>query len=189
MIKCQVADEVVAFNPIGKESGQKVTRFGADLVLVSLSDSAYNGTEAMALGSKTPLVLDGPGEYEARGIFIRGVGSPGPNGKINTVYSVLFDGIRLMHLGAITGPLSDDNKEKLGETDILFVPLGFPAAAGLATELAAKLTVPVDYDDDKQLEKFLKEVGAPSAERLDRLTIKKKDLIDKEAVTMVINQS
>lgn len=195
LVKVQLADKIVAFNPIGKDAGEKPVRFGANLVLVSLSHPLYNGVEFMAHGSKAPLVIDGPGEYEADEVFVRGLISLGPEGKINTIYSVLFEDIRLAHLGALVEPKLDDKiREAVGVVEILFVPVGdgrlVPVeAAKLALSFSPKIIIPVDYaGDNKVLEAFLKEIGNNS-ETLDKLTIKKKDLAAEEVKTVVLNVS
>lgn len=193
LVKAQVADRVVAFNPIGKTDEAKAVRFGANLVLISLNDSRYNGAEQMTFGDKTPLVIDGPGEYEGEGVFVHGVPSVGPEGKINTIYSVLFEDIRLVHLGALAeAELSDEAVEKIGEVDILFLPIGPArlepkAAAKLALNLGAKIVTPIDYADEPgRLSAFLKEMGNGSAETLEKLTIKKKDLISETVKVIVL---
>lgn len=195
LIKAQLADKVVAFNPIGKDADEKPVRFGANLVLVSLNHPLYNGVEFMAHGSKTPLIIDGPGEYEADEVFVRGLLSTGPEGKVNTIYSVLFEDIRLVHLGALVESKLDDKvRESIGVVEILFVPVGdgrlAPAeAAKLALSFSPKVIIPVDYaGDNKALQAFLKEIGN-GGETLDKLTIKKKDLLTEEVKTIVLKVS
>ena len=195
LIKAQLADKVVAFNPIGKDAEEKPVRFGANLVLISLNHPLYNGAEFMAHGSKTPLVIDGPGEYEADEVFVRGLPSSGPEGKINTIYSVLFEDIRLVHLGALVEPKLDDKiREAIGVVEILFVPVGAgrlaPAeAAKLALSFSPKIIIPIDYSGEtKWLKDFLKEIGNNS-EELEKLTLKKKDLLTDEVKTVVLKVS
>ncbi len=193
MIKASIGDTTVVFNPIAEAPGLRASKFGADLALVSLNDPGYNGITQASRGDRVPFAVTGPGEYEVGGIFIKGVGTPGPGGRINTIYSLMWDGIKLIHLGVpATTEISPRDKEALGAVDILFVPLG--AAGGLEAKAAAKfvtafsprLVIPVDYDERSSLPVFLKEVGAEGKSPVPSLSLKRKDLQDKETEVAVL---
>ena len=149
----------------------------------------YNSIETTSLGEKKPAVLDSPGEYEIGGVFIRGLGSLGPEGKINIIWSIASEDINLCHLGALAKPeLAPEIKEALGEIEILFVPtygkdtLEPATAHRLATALEPKLIVPLFYagPEADTLRKFLKEEGE-EVKPQEKLTIKKKDLSSQES--------
>ena len=70
--KIQFGEIVVAYNPISKDSKHKGTKFGADIVLISANHPDFNGAENASRGDKQPFVINGPGEYEIGGIFVRG---------------------------------------------------------------------------------------------------------------------
>ena len=70
--KLQFGDSTVAINPISKESKMSTSRFGADVCLVSVNHLDFNGAEQIGIGDKQPLVISGPGDYETKGIFIKG---------------------------------------------------------------------------------------------------------------------
>jgi L-ascorbate metabolism protein UlaG (beta-lactamase superfamily) len=192
MVKIGQGDTVIAFNPIGDTKDFKSINFGADLALVSLNDSHYNGVDHMSRGERVAFVVDGPGEYEVSGIFIKGFGTRGPREKINTVYSLVLDEIRLAHLGALTELLPTEVVEKLGVVDVLFVPVGGGGtlepklAAKVVTTLNPKIVIPVDYDDEAQLKTFLKEIGAEGKAPVESLQVKRKDVADKETEVVVI---
>ena len=199
--KVQFGDSIIAFNPVSKKSEYKTSSFGADIALISINDENYNGKEQVAYGSREPFVIDGPGEYEIGGIYVRGFGvdqSWGKSSKINTIYSVLFEGINICNLGGLAlEKITPEIVESLGEVDILFVPIFggntlIPKnAAKLATELEAKIIIPMYANGEAvakdNLKQFLKEIGEDDAENLDKLTIKKKDLDGKEGDVIVIN--
>jgi len=193
-IKVQQGETTFAFNPISRDYDAKAVKFGSDVALISLNDSMFNGQENVTFGTKEPLIINGPGEYEIGGNFIRGFLSSGPAGKINTIFAVNLEGIRLCHLGGLaSADLSAEAIEEIGEVDILFVPIGggnFLSAKDankLATSLEAKIIVPVLYDDGASLKTFLKEAGEEKTEAIDKLTIKKKDLEAKEGEVIIIN--
>lgn len=201
--KIQFGDTIIAFNPVSKDSDFKGSRFGADLVMVSMNHPDYNGISESSFGSKTPFVVSGPGEYETKDIYIKGVGIEQVvegKKKYNTIYSVLFEGVRLAHLGALnTKDLSPEVNEQLGAIDLLFVPiLGeernvlTPAqAAELANTLEAKIVIPMHGGHSgvskAKLAQFLKEYGKEDAKPIDKLTLRKKDLEGKEGEVLVID--
>lgn len=192
-IKAQSGDTIVAVNPISKSSKLKSTKFGADVGLISMNSADYNGVDEISFGEKQPFVATGPGEYEVKNIFIKGFGSEGVDGKerrINTIYSILFDGMNLCFLGGLTNEeLSDEAMESLTDIDILFVPVGgdtLPPAKAykLAVKLEPKMIIPLGEESDIKL--FVKE-GSGVPEKLDKLTLKRKDLDGKEGEIVILN--
>ncbi len=200
--KMQTGDIVVAFNPPSKDSKLKPVRFGADVALVSLNDKDFNGVETLSYGDKEPLVVSGPGEYEVKEIFIKGFLTEtnyGGEKKINTIYSVLFDSIKLCFLGAVGSveSISSEIKGEISRSDILFVPIGgedvvsSSDAGKLAVSLEPKVIIPMHYEgvgESDALKKFLKEEGVDKISPIDKLTIKKKDLDGKEGEIMVLSK-
>src|SRR3984885_5824382 len=88
-IKVQFGDTVLAFNPISKDSKLKTSKFGADIVLSSLNHPDMNGVDQISFGDKKPFVISGPGEYEVKGVFIKGLPSESNydgEKRINTIY-------------------------------------------------------------------------------------------------------
>ncbi len=199
--KVQFGDITLAFNPISKDSKLKPSRFGADIVFVSAHHGDFNGVDQVTHGEKKPFVISGPGEYEVRGVFIKGLPSEskyGGNDLINTIYTVSLENMNICFLGSInTGELKNETVEALDEIDILFVPIGGegvldPAKAyKLAVSLEPKIIIPMHYGDiggKEALKAFLKEAGEnPKLEA--KLTLKKKDLEGKEADIVVLDSS
>ena len=193
--KVSFGDTTLAFNPIAKKSKLDSVRFGADVVFVSLNHSDFNGTDEMSFGTKKPFVVDGPGEYEVGEVTARGFGVETiyeGQKKFNTIYQVTLEGINMVFLGAL-GDSAIDPKilGELSDIDILFVPIGggdvldVPQASKLATKLEARCIIPMHYTDTA-LNAFLKEEGVISEKPLDKLTIKKKDLVEMEGTIVVL---
>jgi hypothetical protein len=192
--KMQLGDTVIAVNPIGKDSKLSGSRFGADAGLISVNHPDYNGAEIITFGEKKPLILSGPGEYEVKGIFIKGLPSEAEiDGKkfVNTVYSLSIDNINVCVLGALTTKeLAPETKESIEGADIIFVPAGLPGlsprdAYNLAVSFGPKIIIPTDYDA-ASLKVFLKEGGAEDAEELDKYTVKRKDIEGKEGEIVLL---
>ena len=193
--KVSFGDTTLAFNPIAKKSKLDSVRFGADVVFVSLNHPDFNGTDEMSFGTKKPFVVDGPGEYEVGEVTARGFGVETiyeGQKKFNTIYQVTLEGINMVFLGAL-GDSAIDPKilGELSDIDILFVPIGggdvldVPQASKLATKLEARCIIPMHYTDTA-LNAFLKEEGVTAEKPLDKLTIKKKDLLEMEGTIVVL---
>ncbi len=194
--KVSFGDLTLALNPLGKASKLGTAKFGADIALVSLDHEDFNGIENASFGERQPFVVSGPGEYEVKGVAVRGFGAPTTyDGKatINTIYSVQLEGMTLCFMGAQgSAELPAAAKQELDEIDILFVPVGggevldHAQAYKLAVGLGPKVIVPMHYND-KSLKAFLKEAGAESVSALEKLTVKKRDIEGKQAEVVVLS--
>jgi len=203
--KVQFGDITLAFNPISKDSTLKTSRFGADVVFSSARHPDFTGLEQVTHGDKKPLYISSPGEYEVKGVFIKGLPSESKYGGmdlINTIYTVSLENMNICFLGAINNTeLKTETIEALDEIDILFVPIGGegvlePAKAyKLAVSLAPKIIIPMHYSTSTgdlgikdALKIFLKEAGEnPKPE--SKLTLKRKDLEGKEGDVLVLDSS
>ena len=199
-VKVQFGDTILAFNPVSKDSKLKPAKFGADIVLSTLNHPDFNGADQVTFGEKKPFAITGPGEYEVKGVFIKGLNSEsGYDGekRINTIYTVSLEGMNICFLGALnTVELPKDTDEAIENVDILFVPIGGsgvldPAKAyKLAVSIAPKIIIPIHYGDiggKDSLKVFLKEAGEnPKPEA--KLTLKKKDLEGKDADVVVLEK-
>ncbi len=206
--KMQFGDMVIAFNPPAKDSALKSPRFGADIGLVSLNHPDFNGAEQLEFGEKKPFIVSGPGEYEVKGVFIKGFKSKSQYGgkdKLNTIYTLGFDSMNICFLGAVSEDLDAETNEAIDDIDILFVPIGgegvlSPAAAyKMAVKLEPKLIIPMHFgaigdkgasetlthEGKEALKTFLKEAGE-TTKPVDKLTIKKKDLEGKSGEVVVL---
>lgn len=174
--KISQGDLALVLNPQSKMS--------ADITLFS------NGRNETA--EKSGFVIDGPGEYEIKDVFIKGFISEGPAKKINTIYLISFESMNLCFLGALADPkLSDQTLESIEDIDILFVPVSGtdtldPASAyKLAVSLEPSVIIPTYYTKTT-LEQFLKEGGEEKVEPIDKFVVKKKDLEGKEGEIVVL---
>ncbi len=195
LFKVSFGDTTIAFNPIAKGSKLTPVKFGADVAFVTMNHPDFNGVEQMAYGERQPFVASGPGEYEVGEVTARGFGVKtmyDGEERFNTIYQVMLEGINMVFLGAL-GESTIDPKilEKFGDIDILFVPIGggdvldVPAASALGVKLEARVIIPMHYDKNA-LTAFLKEESSEGLAAEEKLTIKKKDLIDKEGVIVVL---
>lgn len=200
--KVTFGDLTLVFDPISKNGTLPAVRFGADIALVSRNHPDTNGVDEVTYGDKVPFVVEGPGEYERQGIVIQGFLSKSQYGlakgqeeAVNTVYAVDLEDMTLVHLGALSDTeLSKEAREGIGEIDVLFVPVGgdgvlTPAKAHeLVVSLEPKIIIPMHWSgmgEAKSLDAFLKDSGNGS-EKLDKLTLKKKDLAGRDGSILVL---
>lgn len=200
--KVTFGSTTLAFNPISKDSNLKTTRFGADIALQTLNHPDMNGLDQLSHGSKEPFAITGPGEYEIGGIIAKGFASDSKYGekngaRINTIYVITLEDMNLGFLGALGNrKLPNDAKEAFDDIDILFVPIGgdgvlTPSEAHeLAVELEPNIIIPMHYGEmggKDSLKQFLKESDEEGMKAIDKLTIKKKEVADKDGEIVVLS--
>lgn len=199
-VKVQFGDTILAFNPVSKDSSLKPVKFGADIALVSINHPDMNGVDQVTFGDKKPFAIAGPGEYEVKGVFVKGHASESNYGgekRINTIYTVELEGMNLCFLGAVDqAELPKEADEAIDGVDVLFVPIGGDGvldaakAYKLAVSMQPKIVIPIHYGDvggKDALKAFLKEAGeSPKPE--PKLTLKKKDLEGKDADVVLLEK-
>ena len=194
-VRAAAGDTTLVFGPVAKESKNfKPTNFGADVAFISLNHPDMNGSEEAGRGDKQPFVISGPGEYEVKEVTASGFPTGSKyDGKplINTVYSIHFDGMSLLYLGALGDLDLPREVLEMDAPDVLIIPVGGAGALSpseaqkLAVKLEAKIIIPILYDD-KSLKQFLKEAGE-DVKPVDKLTIKPRDIAGKENEVVVLS--
>jgi len=200
--KVTFGDLTLAFDPISKAGSLPAAKFGADIALISRNHPDMNGVAEVTYGEREPFVINGPGEYERAGVTVQGFLTKSEYGLaknetegVNTMYAVDLEDMNLVFLGAISDPtLPADAREAIDEIDVLFVPVGgdgvlsAAAAHKLAVSLEPHVIIPMHWNGmgaPKSLEAFLKEEGG-AAEKVDKLTLKKKDAAQKDGAIIVV---
>lgn len=185
-----------------KMVGLKYSGVEGDIVTISHNHEDHNQAGSVTGARK---VIDGPGEYEVMGVSFIGLRSfhdtkNGEERGENTIFVIEADGLRLVHLGDLGHPLSQELIEDIGDIDILMVPVGGeytigPKEAGdIVRELQPKIILPMHYQTPglkpetfsklSGVEPFLKEVGL-SVENLPKLSIKKEELLEEQKVVVL----
>lgn len=185
-------EAAVVTDPYDKSTGYTLGRPAADIVTISHDHQGHNNVSGVA-GS--PLVIQGPGEFEASGVLIMGVRTyhDGENGQElgkNTAYVLEIDDLRICHLGDLGHVPTAEQAEELSGVDILLAPVGGNStiSAAAATEtvsiLGPKLVIPMHFQTPASkaeldpLDRFLKEMGAKNAleEQQPKLSVTKATL-------------
>lgn len=141
-------------------------------------------------GKAGGFVIDSPGEYEVSEVSVIGFSHQAHTDKEDektaVVYRVVIKGIMVGVLGHIYPKLTDDELEKLGNIDVLLVPVGgngytmdSKGAADMVKAIEPKIIIPTHYEDKElkyevpqgSVADFLKELGA-EAEEVDTVKLK-----------------
>ena len=205
-IRASAGDTTLVFGPVSKQSKNfKPTNFGADVAFVPMQHADMNGVDEASRGDKQAFSIFGPGEYEIKDVTVAAFptkttyGSPSAKAtedrsseQINTVYSIVFDGLHVLYLGALGSMELPAELLEMDSPDILIVPVGgngtltAAEAQKLAVQLEAKIVIPILYDE-KTLKQFLKEAGADGVKPVDKLTVKPRDVVEKENEVVVLS--
>lgn len=181
----------ILIDPFDKKIGLKPPKLKDDLVLVTHNHHDHNNLEG-ATGEE--LVINGPGEYERKGMAVQGISSFHDNSQgsergFNTIYRITAEDVVLCHLGDLgQARLTDEQVEQIGDVDVLFVPvgghftIGSKEAMDVISQIEPKVVVPMHYKIPELTgseldgpEKFIKEMGL-SPEKVDTLKIARKTL-------------
>ena len=197
----------ILFDPFDDSIGVKFKQTEADIVLLShmhpdhanlskvtgLSNEDLNNDSFRAFENK-PFLIKRPGEYEAKGVHIKGISSfhddkQGNERGENIIYTVFSEELRLCHLGDLGHILSDNQVEEIGDCDVLIIPVGgeytidAEKAGEVISQIEPSFVIPMHYKTEKHsaafekvqpLEVFLKEFGKEgNAEFKDKFVITK----------------
>jgi L-ascorbate metabolism protein UlaG (beta-lactamase superfamily) len=189
-------DVTIITDPFGGDSGLTAVRGGADIVISSDKENSLCNNFSSITG--TPFIVDGPGEYDIKDIFIMGTPAEGKGETKSTIYNIEVEGIRIAFFGPVKiTELSDKQKEVLEGADIVLIPTGgkdtmnFEDAVKISTKLEPYYIIPHSYKTPgvslalDKLDKFLQEMGGKNQE-MDKLTLKKKDLSGESTAVVVL---
>lgn len=198
--KIVTKNTVIITDPFSKDIGLKPPRCEANVVTISHDHYDHNNSSALR---GTPFVIDSPGEYELKEVAILGINSfhdakQGKERGLNTIFVIGTEDVRICHLGDFgQNELTAEQVEKLGEIDILMIPVGgvytidSEKAAAVINQIEPKIVIPMHYKIPnlniklQGVDPFLKELGIEK-EVVDQLVIKKKDLPKEETKVVVM---
>lgn len=175
--QCNLNGEIVSLviDPYSPKIGLKLPNLSVDFALVTHQHEDHNNVEALRF-TNGPMVIDSPGEYEIKNVFVQGMASfhdenKGAERGQNVIYKIKAEGITIAHLGDLGCDLTSDQLEILENVDILLIPVGgkytldAKKAAHLIKQIDPKIVVPMHYKtagsnmDIDDLQAFAKEMG------------------------------
>ncbi|MCD6178009.1 MBL fold metallo-hydrolase [bacterium] len=191
----------IVIDPFDKSLGLSVPKLEADILLVTHHHHDHCNIEAVA---GTPFLIDGPGEYEVKGVYIKGIPAFHDNvfgkerGRV-TMFTIDSEDIKICHLSDIgQNELTEKQIEEIGEVNILMIPtggvytIGPKEASRIINQLEPQVVIPMHYQIPKLklklegIDKFLKVMGIKELEQINKLLIKKKDLLGEKTRVVIL---
>lgn len=184
-------DVCVVTDPFDASLGYTLPKVEADIVTVSRHHPYHSYLPAVKGDFR---LLDSPGEYEIRSVFVIGIATYPPrqqttNGnqadERSVVFVLEFDGLTVCHLGDLRQVPSQAQVEAFGEVDVLLVPVGdgdqgslnAAQAAEVVSLIEPSIVIPMHYRTTATtvkldgVDKFLKEMGVGRIEPVDSLRV------------------
>ncbi len=181
--KIQSGEQTILIDPTNQRSMK-----GAGVVIhTSFSEK---DVERPPSEEDSPIYIYHQGEYEIGGIHVRGWNTEHDGEMEKTMYSITWDDITLGVLGGISKELDPKTLFALQEIDILIVPAGGKpylqqsSIAKYIRQIEPGIIIPSLYTD---LKVFLKEVGGEDSKPEEKLTIKKKEIVDHAMKVVVLS--
>lgn len=176
-VRIQSGQTAVVSDPYYAEDGWTMPPTSADIVTISLDDPRHSNANGV---NGSPRVLQGPGEYEIENFYISGMGTPagdagdGSARRVNTVYTMRAEGLRVCHAGALVPALTSRQLDELNNTEVLVVDASGDEAAAkrvarLVNQIGPRIVVPVGWQagdesgETPALEPLLGELGVTEA--------------------------
>ncbi len=192
-------DATLITDPYDKNVGYKLGRPAADIVTVSHQHPDHNAVSEI---SGEPKVIEGPGEYEIKGVMIVGIqtfhdSEGGKKRGKNTSYMIQMDDVQVCHLGDLGHVPTAEQVEEMSNVDILFIPVGgnYTINAAQAAEVISliepKIVIPMHYKTDvvkaeiDTLDKFAREMGLKSTQTQPKLSVTKTTLPAEQQIVVL----
>ncbi len=185
-------DVTVITDPYQPDNGFPALKQTAQIVTVSHSEHWHNASDLIG-GS--PWVVDGPGEYEIANVPIVGIrtyqdAEKGAKRGKNLAVVIHIEDVAIAHLGNLGHALTADQASQFGNVDVLLIPVGGKvtidavAASEMISQLQPSIVIPMHYktgseqEDLEPIDRFIKEMGLPSADAAPRLTVTRSSVPD-----------
>jgi len=202
--KIQNKDVTLITDPFDKSVGLKPPYGSADVVTISHNHFDHNNYGVV---KGDPFIIDSAGEFEVKKIIVKGIDSyhddkEGKERGRNIIYTIEVDDIRICHLGDLgQSTLINGQLEKIGQVDILFIPVGgvstidWKSASAIISQIEPRVIIPMHYKIPgvkgsllklDSADNFCKDRGVSSKDTVDKFSIKKKDLPQEESKVIVM---
>jgi len=163
-------------------------RMKSDLILKTISSPDFSSEP------EEENIITSAGEFDINGISIKGVQIKKESTEkfIKSVFSVSFEDIKLCFLGHLSEDIDSKEIEKLGQVQILFLPVGSPPflssqkASKIIKQIEPSIIIPSFHQKDSEKE-LLEELGQ-KGESSEKLTIKSKDIPEKGSQIIILKK-
>ena len=182
--------------------GLKMPKVTANIVTISHDHFDHN---PLANVKDYKKVVAGPGEYEIMDVSILGYpsfhdGKKGKDRGKNTIYVFETEGLRVCHLGDLGHTLKDKVVDKIGDIDILMIPVGGEYTIGpsealeIVRAIEPNIIIPMHYFQKgmkkdafgklKTADEFMKASNL-SVEKTNKLVVKISDVEEGQKIVLL----
>ena len=195
-------DVVILTDPFPLSLGLRPDTRSATVVTVSNTHLNHSNSGEV---EGEPRVFATPGEYEYRGIYVRGVMTPQlpetPLEQRSVAYTMEIDGVNICHLGDISAPLSPGQINELSPVDVLLVPAGGGCTLEIdlvlqtLQDLGPKIVIPMHYNIPgvgvtlQAVDVFLRRMGLSEVQAQPRLVATSSNLPEDMRVVLLAPQA
>lgn len=190
---------VIVTDPYNPKIGFGLPELACDILTISHEHYDHNYRE----GVRADIVFDSPGEFEFKGVRIRGFRTfhddqGGSQRGFNTMFLFELDGVRILHCGDLGHGLNDELIDRLGQIDVMILPVGghytlpVEAAADLVRNIEPRLVIPIHFASDglqidnlSPINRFLGLLSA-TPETISSLSITQNSLPEEGSLTVVV---
>jgi L-ascorbate metabolism protein UlaG (beta-lactamase superfamily) len=192
-------EAVVLTDPYGVGAGASLGLPTADILTVSHHHPNHDNVAAVG---GTYRLIDGPGEYEVKGVIVTGIRTnhDAENGRLrgkNTAYLFQLDDLVVCHLGDLGHVLTSEQVEAMSDVDILIVPVGggttinAAQAAEVISQVEPKIVIPMHFRpvgstlELEPVDRFLRQMSALTLQPQPKLTVSTGTLPDETQVVLL----
>jgi len=186
--RLQSGELSVVLNPYSLDKSSKVNRVKSDVVLFSNPEKIDDGSF-----DKEAFLIDSPGEYEVKNIFVYGRQKNG-----NIIFLITIEDIKVAFLGDYGHhELTDKDLQLVEDADVLIVPVGggdlttAKEAVKIIGDVEPRIVIPSAHSVGMGKVKadpvsvFVKEFGV-QPEETDKFRIQKKNLPQEDIKLVVL---
>lgn len=181
----------VVTDPFKDSAENKMPKLTADIVTLSTeSKDDFNSTVI----KNASYVISNPGEYETNGVFVYGVNSL-INKEKSFLYKIFSEEISLLHLNSLTEPLNNEQLDRVGNVDVLFLLIDEKKyenkkISELINQIEPRLVVPMfkGKEINQTLLNDLAKSCGLKTETLEKLKLLKKDLTTEETRMVILQK-
>lgn len=187
--------------------GVKFPKTTADIVTISHHHADHDYTQGV---EGTPLLFDWSGEFEAKGVSIKGFATyhdneQGAKRGPNVMYKFTAESISVLHCGDLGHDLTDEVVDSLGAVDILCIPVGgtYTIDPHVATQVIKKIepaiVIPMHFANPKLDQKmfgmlktsadFLQEMGQSGQTPIAKFVVKHEEIASESNTKVVLLES
>ena len=146
---------------------------------------------------KNIFLIDSPGEYEIKDLFIKGINAAKDTNKQNpcpTTFLLKYDQVKMLVCDKIKNnkTISENLKNFVSEVDVTVMIIGEKdflspqQAQSLSSMFLPSIVVPVSIDNNQSHLKSFISASSTEAEKQKKLKLKKKDLVSGESKVVLI---